>query len=109
MPYLALSDGAWLTLLVLSPVAGAILIAILGAARADDRLVKVLAAAWSLVPLALAIYVWSGFDPSKVADGQGVVQFVEKVPWIDAAKVDYFMGVDGISLPLVILTTVMTP
>ncbi len=44
-----------------------------------------------------------------MADGQGAIQFVEKLPWIDAIKVDYFVGVDGISLPLVILTTVMTP
>ncbi|MFL5801854.1 MAG: NuoM family protein [Roseiflexaceae bacterium] len=99
----------YLTLLILTPVAGAILIAIMGAARVDDRMVKVIATIWSLVPIALAVVIWSGFDPSAVAEGQGVVQFVEKLPWIDAIKVDYFLGVDGISLPLVLLTAVMTP
>src|SRR5262245_27906749 len=109
MAYLAFSDGAWLTFLVLSPVVGALLVALGGALQLDDRVVKVCATAWSLTSLGLAIALWAGFNPAAVAEGQGVVQFVEKVPWIDAIKVDYFLGVDGISLPLVILTTAMTP
>jgi NADH-quinone oxidoreductase subunit M len=109
MAYLAFSDGAWLTFLVLSPVVGALLVALGGALRLDDRVVKLSATAWSLTSLGLAIGLWAGFDPAAVAEGQGVVQFVEKVPWIDAIKVDYFLGVDGISLPLVILTAAMTP
>jgi NADH-quinone oxidoreductase subunit M len=107
--YLIPSDGPWLTLLVLSPIAGMLLVALAGALRLDDRLVKLGAAAWSLTSLGLAIFIWAGFDPSAVADGQAVVQFVEKVPWVDAVRVDYFLGVDGISLPLVVLTAVMTP
>ncbi|HET9223679.1 MAG TPA: NADH-quinone oxidoreductase subunit M [Roseiflexaceae bacterium] len=109
MAYLAYSDGAWLTFLILSPVVGALLVALGGAMRLDDRVVKLSATAWSLTSLGLAIALWAGFDPTAVADGQGVVQFVEKVPWIEAIKVDYFVGVDGISMPLVILTAAMTP
>ena len=37
------------------------------------------------------------------------MQFVERCPWIDTLNVDYFMGVDGISAPLIILTAFMTP
>src|SRR6266545_7714391 len=62
-----------------------------------------------LTSLGIAIFLWAGFDRAAVADGQAVVQFVEKVNWIQAIQVDYFLGVDGISLPLVILTTVMAP
>ncbi len=109
MSYLAISDAPWLTLLVLSPLVGSLLMAVLGAARASDALTKQIATLWSLVPLGLALWVWALFDPTAVADGQGVVQVVDKIPWIDAIKVDYFLGVDGISLPLVILTAVMTP
>jgi NADH-quinone oxidoreductase subunit M len=109
MAYLSFSNGAWLTFLVLSPVVGALLVALGGALRLEDRVIKTSATAWSLTSLGLAIGLWAGFDPSAVAEGQGVVQFVEKVPWVDAIKVDYFLGVDGISLPLVILTAVMTP
>jgi NADH-quinone oxidoreductase subunit M len=107
--YLQASDGPWLTLLVLSPIAGLLLVVLAGALRLDDRLVKIGATAWSLTSLGLAIFVWAGFNPSLVAEGQGMVQYVEKVPWIDAIRVDYFLGVDGISLPLLILTTVMSP
>ncbi|HEX5691055.1 MAG TPA: NADH-quinone oxidoreductase subunit M [Roseiflexaceae bacterium] len=109
MPYLSFSDGAWLSFLVLSPVVGALLVALGGAMRMEDRVVKLAATAWSLTSLGLAIVLWAAFDSTAVADGQGVIQFVEKIPWIDAIKVDYFLGVDGISLPLVILTAVMTP
>jgi NADH-quinone oxidoreductase subunit M len=107
--YLLPGDGPWLTLLVLSPLAGMLLVVLAGALRVDDRLVKIGATIWSLTSLGLALFIWSGFDPSAVADGQAVVQFVEKVAWVDAVKVEYFLGVDGISLPLVLLTTVMTP
>ena len=109
MNYLQFSGGPWLTFLVLSPLAGMLLVALSGALRMDDRIVKIGATAWSLTSLGLAIFLWAGFNPGLVADGQGVIQFVEKIPWIDAIKVDYFLGVDGISLPLVLLTTVMTP
>ncbi|HEX9370127.1 MAG TPA: NADH-quinone oxidoreductase subunit M [Roseiflexaceae bacterium] len=109
MNYLQLSNGPWLTLLVLSPVVGLLLVALAGALRLDDRLVKIGATAWTLTSLGIAIFLWAGFDRAAVADGQAVVQFVEKVNWIQAIQVDYFLGVDGISLPLVILTTVMAP
>jgi NADH-quinone oxidoreductase subunit M len=109
MQYLQLSDGPWLTFLVLSPIVGLLLVALAGWLGMDDRLVKVGSTVWSLTSLGLAIFVWSGFNPAAVSDGQGVIQFVEKIPWIEAIKVDYFLGVDGISLPLVVLTTVMAP
>ena len=109
MNYLQFSGGPWLTFLVLSPVVGALLVALSGALRLDDRLVKLGATAWSLTTLGLAIFLWAGFNSGAVADGQGAIQFVEKIPWIEAIKVDYFLGVDGISLPLVLLTAVMAP
>jgi len=109
MNYLQFSDGPWLTFLVLSPIVGLLLVALAGALRLDDRLVKVGATAWSLTSLGLAIFLWAGFNPAAVSDGQGVVQFVEKITWIETIRVDYFLGVDGISLPLVVLTTVMAP
>ena len=109
MNYLQLSDTPWLTLLVLSPIVGLLLVMLAGALRLDDRLVKLGATAWSLTSLGLAIFIWAGFNPAAVAGGQGVIQFVEKISWIEAIKVDYFLGVDGISLPLVLLTTVMAP
>ncbi|MCU0491843.1 MAG: NADH-quinone oxidoreductase subunit M [Chloroflexaceae bacterium] len=107
---IAAPDGLpWLTLLVLSPLLGALLVALGAALRLDDRMVKWGVAAWMLVPLALALRVWAGFDSAAVSGGQGAVQFVERLPWVQAIQVNYFLGVDGISLPLVLLTVVMAP
>jgi NADH-quinone oxidoreductase subunit M len=110
-PYLLESpDGIpWLTLLLLSPLVGILLVGVAALLRLDDRTVKLGVTAWMLLPIGLAVVVWAGFDPSLVGAGQGMVQFVEKIPWIEAVRVDYFVGVDGISLPLVLLTVIMAP
>jgi NADH-quinone oxidoreductase subunit M len=110
-PYLLVSpDGMpWLTLLLLSPLVGLLLVGLAALLRLDDRTVKFGVVAWMLVPLGLAIAVWAGFNPTLSSSGQGMVQFVERVPWIQAIEVDYFLGVDGISMPLVLLTVVMAP
>jgi NADH-quinone oxidoreductase subunit M len=109
--YLIPSPGGvpWLTLLLLSPLLGMALVGLAGALRWDDRLVRIGATAWTGVPIAIAAVVAAGFSPAATAEGQGAVQFVEKIPWIQAIRVDYFLGVDGLSLPLVLLTVVMAP
>ncbi len=109
MNYLQYSNGPWLSLLIGSPLVGMLLVALASALRMDDRQVKIGATLWSLVPLGLVIMLWAAFNPNAAADGQPVVQFVEKIPWVRAIRVDYFVGLDGISLPLVILTAAMTP
>ncbi len=104
------ADGVpWLTLLVLSPLVGIALIGLAWLIRLNERIVKVGVLAWTGVPLLLAVMIWMRFDPQAVAGGQGAVQLVERIPWIQAVRVDYFLGVDGLSLPLVLLTVVMTP
>ncbi|EFO79260.1 proton-translocating NADH-quinone oxidoreductase, chain M [Oscillochloris trichoides DG-6] len=104
------ADGLpWLTLLLLTPLLGMVLVGIAGAMRLDDRIVKLGVLAWTGVPIALAALITAGFNPNATADGQAALQFVEKIPWIDSIRVDYFMAVDGLSLPMVLLTVVMTP
>jgi NADH-quinone oxidoreductase subunit M len=103
-------DGVpWLTLLLLSPLLGVLLLGLGAWWGLNDRAIRLGATAWTGVPIALAALVWARFDPEATAAGQGVVQFVEKLPWIQAVRVDYFLGVDGLSLPLVLLTVAMTP
>lgn len=110
-PYLMASIDSvpWLTLLLLTPIAGIVLIGLLALLRLDDRTTRMVATIWSLLPLAIAVLVWNRFDATRVASGQGVVQLVEQIPWIKAIKVDYFLGVDGLSMPLILLTVVMAP
>ncbi len=58
----------------------------------------------TLIEAALAIYLWSGFDLAQ--DG---LQFVERVEWMPTFGIEYAVGVDGISLLLILLTTFLPP
>ena len=51
-----------------------------------------------------SLVLWQRFEPSSSA-----LQFVERVPWIESIGAQYLLGVDGISLFLVVLTTFLTP
>jgi len=57
----------------------------------------------SLVTLVVSIVLMRGFDGSQYA-----MQFYENVPWIDAFNIFYSLGVDGIAVPLILLTAVIT-
>ncbi len=65
---------------------------------------RLLALAVSLLTFVLSIFLYTNFDTATAS-----MQFVERWPWIDTLNVEYFMGVDGISAPLIILTAFMTP
>ena len=92
-------DFNYLTTIIFLPVIGAILIVLIPGL--SDRRIKLLAAIFTFIPLALSIYVFSIFDRSLAA--AGVMQFEEKLSWIPAINANYHLGVDGLSLPLVIL------
>lgn len=109
MDYLRTAGFPLLTLLILSPLVGLGLVGLSYWLKLPERAMKIGAVLWALVPLALACAVWAGFDPSATAQGQAVVQYVEKVPWVNAIQVEYFLGVDGLSLPLVLLTAALAP
>ena len=86
-----------LTITVFLPLAAALLIALF---VRGDLLVRRFAGAVALAELALSIVVFARYDL-----GLGGVQLVDKVEdWIPAFKIQYFLGVDGLSAPLVMLT-----
>src|SRR3546814_2912220 len=58
----------------------------------------------SLVTLAVSLFRWFRFDRAS-AD----FQFVERADWIPAFNISYHMGVDGISMMFVLLSTLLTP
>lgn len=58
----------------------------------------------SLVPLGFSIFLWFAYDRS-----QSGYQFVQQIPWYQAINASYKLGVDGISVPMVLLTTLLTP
>jgi NADH-quinone oxidoreductase subunit M len=91
-----------LSLLVLTPVAGAVLLALLPPEPVTG--IRRAALVLSLVPFALSLLMLTRFDPADAG-----FQLVERVQWIPAYGIQYYLGVDGISLFLVLLTTFLTP
>ena len=90
-----------LSLAIFTPLVGALLILFIPRDRV--ALTRWVALGFSLVALAFSLALLPGFH----ADAPGF-QYVEVVPWIPAFGIDYRVGVDGISLLLVILTTLLT-
>jgi len=94
-------DFNYLTTILFLPAVGAIVIALY---RGDnERLIKRLAAIFTAVPFILALYLFIAFDRS--AGAAGLVQFEENYLWIAPLNAYYHLGVDGLSMPLVLLTT----
>jgi NADH-quinone oxidoreductase subunit M len=94
-----------LSVIVFLPLLGALLALVVGDRDGRrDRLVRWLALGVSLVVFALTMALWLRFDP-----GSAEYQFVERRAWIPAFGIEYFVGVDGISLLLVVLTGFLTP
>ncbi|MCL4489451.1 MAG: NADH-quinone oxidoreductase subunit M [Chloroflexi bacterium] len=94
----------WLTLLVLLPIVGSVIVLLLPRGANSATLIKRFATIWSLIPLAIAGYLWLLiFDPNSPT-----MQFQETAMWISSLNVRYHVGVDGLSMPLVFLTTLLT-
>jgi NADH-quinone oxidoreductase subunit M len=101
---LDLSGLPVLSALVLVPLVGAIILAFVPGENV--RLVKRIAVATTLVALALSLLIAASFGNAPVgADG---FRFSESVPWIPFFGITYHLGIDGISLLLVVLTTLLT-
>lgn len=94
----------WLSLLVALPVIGAVIVLLIPKGQNSDKWIGWFAVVWSLIPLVIASYVWFWlFNPN----GTGM-QFEETYKWINAINVRYHVGVDGLSMPLIWLTTLLT-
>jgi NADH-quinone oxidoreductase subunit M len=82
-------------------VVGGVLTLIVG--QASVRAARWLALLVSLAVLAACVPLYQDFAP-----GTAAFQFVERYPWILTLHAEYYLGVDGISLPLILLTAFMT-
>jgi NADH-quinone oxidoreductase subunit M len=90
-----------LSLVIWVPIVAGVVLLAVGDERAP--LARGLALVASLATLALSVPLYTGFDPTTAA-----MQFQERVPWIESVSAYYHLGIDGISLPLILLTTFMT-
>ncbi|HEX7470203.1 MAG TPA: NADH-quinone oxidoreductase subunit M, partial [Verrucomicrobiae bacterium] len=90
-----------LTILTLLPLVGGIIVAGLQ----NKRLARNLALAIGFASLALALVLWKSFNAAS-----GEMQFVEGPhSWIPSLGVNYFVGVDGLGLLMVLLTAIVVP
>lgn len=78
-------------------------IAILGLVR-REQWIRWVALACTVLDFGLFLVLWSGFDT-----GQQGMQFVERAQWMPTFNIQYAVGVDGISILLVLLTTLLAP
>ena len=90
-----------LTYLTLAPLFGGIVLLLIGT---NDRVVRKFATFFSLVPLALVALAWRGFDVASPG-----MQFVERHEWVPTLGVQYYLGIDGLGLVMVLLTAAVIP
>jgi len=96
----------FLTLVTFIPVVGMIIILLLP--KKNLLAVKLVSVVATLIPLLLASYMWMSFDFNAAGiNDENTFQFVEHGSWIPAYAIEYFMGVDGLSFPMVWLTTLL--
>ncbi|MDP2759485.1 MAG: NADH-quinone oxidoreductase subunit M [Sideroxyarcus sp.] len=90
-----------LSLLIILPLLGA---TIIGLAPRHDEWTRRIGLAFSVLVFVVSLPLWYLFDTSSHE-----MQFVTRIPWIPAFNINYAVGVDGISVLLVLLTTLITP
>ncbi|MBI2922611.1 MAG: NADH-quinone oxidoreductase subunit M [Planctomycetes bacterium] len=90
-----------LSLMTFVPLLGAAIIIALP--RQKHELVKSVAACAAGIPLFLSYFIWKGFDRTTAA-----MQFVERFDWIPMFHIQYSMGIDGISVTMVMLTALIS-
>ncbi len=91
---------AWalLSLVIWLPIIGGLIVLVAG-----DKLARPAALIFSVLTFLVSIPLWTGFDP-----GTYQMQFEERYVWISSFNIYYHLGVDGISMPLILLNTFIT-
>jgi NADH-quinone oxidoreductase subunit M len=100
MNFLSIPLLAWLLLI---PVLGGLLLLLIPSSK--SRAIQITALIFSLIPLGLAIFLWANFIPQS----ETLFQFEMNLPWFPAIHSSLHLGIDGISLVMVLLTTLLTP
>src|SRR5579871_6741405 len=93
-----------LTTLIVVPIVGALLLLFIRDDERNEPLIRNVALIVSLLVFAETLLLWARFNPAT-AD----FQFVERYGWIPQFGISYAVGVDGISLFLLVLTGFLTP
>ncbi len=92
----------WLTLLMALPLFGSLGIALLP--KEKEKLVKQLALVTTLLVMGVTVLMAISFQRDNVA-----LQFVEKYSWIPSFGINYALGIDGLALVLILMSTILAP
>ncbi len=95
-------DAHLLSLVIWTPIVGGVLVLATGG---DERapIARKIALAFSIITFLFSLSLYGGFDKTTA-----VMQFTELAPWIATFNIHYHLGIDGISLPFILLTTFLT-
>ena len=98
---------SWVTFL---PLAGALLIVLLQAmGRGSDRTARTIALAATALQCVFALWIaWAFHGDVTRLDGNDGYQLIEHAVWVRSFNVEYFLGVDGLSVPMVLLTALVS-
>src|SRR5438093_1474673 len=89
-----------LSIILFTPLAGALILLLVD--KRSENAIRWLANVTAFVGFAVSVPLWFWYDPSNAA-----FQFVERAGWIPSIGAEYFLGVDGFSSLLILLTTMM--
>jgi NADH-quinone oxidoreductase subunit M len=93
-----LASWPLLSILIWLPIVGGVFVLLAG-----DRNARKMSLALSIATFVLSIFLFTGADVATSA-----MQFSERALWVDTFNVYYHIGIDGFSLPLILLTTFTT-
>jgi len=95
------ADWPILSFTIWLPIVGGVMV--LASGDKAPNVSRWTALAVAVLTFLVSLPLWSGFDV-----GTAQMQFVERAPWVPLLHIEYYLGVDGISMPLILLTTFLT-
>jgi NADH-quinone oxidoreductase subunit M len=93
-------DFPILSTTIFLPLIGAILILLMN----NDKVIKITALVTGIITFLVSLFLFANFNPAT-----HLFQFGEFIPWIPAYNLNYILGIDGITIFLILLTTMLTP
>src|SRR4051812_31168278 len=90
----------YLSLILFTPLIGAFVILLVP--KENDNAIRWIANVVAFLGFVISVPLWFWFNPAS-----GDFQFIERAPWIPSVGAEYFLGVDGLSTLLILLTTMM--
>ena len=97
-----------LSILIWLPIFGGVALLAMGdggdVRSSQSFRMRITALVVSVLTFVFSLVLYAAFDNSETG-----MQFVERVPWVESLNVFYYLGIDGISAPLILLTTFITP